>query len=659
MPQNFVALWPALAAVLLGCGASSEAPHPPPHEGTGAYGKADGFYSELTGALSNDAADRPLYTSCEELPARSLEEMAEEMGLDASQAVAELHEQLRVVAFGRVLTLLGALKFMRAGDAYAPIALPPAYASLPTFADYFLATERLNTTLEFQRHALVRRWSDERRGGDVLAQMRVLEEEIARLEHERRRLDWQVMGLETRRLRTEELDRMLVVHRRVLEGMDPDRLERRRRYQGQLKAAAFEIEVLRGVERLSPTTASLTLWPSDLEPGETVDAARRLAELEAAFPILSADGGIVFDRGELAPRLFPLLSPGQSAAVWARPLIDHGLDAARAYLAGTLRLELERLRASAPDPDVQDLVDSELDDWVRTLEGELETLPKRDPEELMGYVDLVDRAIAGATARQQLLWLRWWCDSEGRHSLLETGKTVFYLGASAIAIGATLLGQVEIAVPLSVFLTTAAVGDAIGAALKASRLGHARELFWVSHDAYTEAERAAVLAAVLAAGGVAAEAASATRLLKGWRNFQSMKHRLGRMAAEYEGARRTVDELIAELEVARASGRPVAELERQLGSAIRAAETSGDVARIANRTRGGLVAAEDALGRIEIASLMERFPTEAEALAFFEVVSRNEATWSVLARKGYRDWLRAVRDARTRGGDLRLPPACR
>ncbi len=171
-----------------------------------------------------------------------------------------------------------------------------------------------------------------------------------------------------------------------------------------------------------------------------------------------------------------------------------------------------------------------------------------------------------------------------------------------------------------------------------------------------EAERQRLYLTAMAAVAVASEAYRAAQLLENWRKLQAMKMRLQALATEADVWAVEYTEARAAWLQAIDAGLDSSDETARLARAVAGYSDADGVARIARRTLdfiGQSEAMRGGLGRIALADLVGRVGGEANALTFFERVSRSYPRWSQEARAGYRMWLRAI-------DSVDVPePACR
>jgi hypothetical protein len=148
-------------------------------------------------------------------------------------------------------------------------------------------------------------------------------------------------------------------------------------------------------------------------------------------------------------------------------------------------------------------------------------------------------------------------------------------------------------------------------------------------------------------------------MVKSWKLFQRMKWRLEYMERDLRTAEAEVTALRLRLEATREAGLDTQELEEALGRALSQLAAVDDPSRIAARTLQAVHTAEAGMGRLEVAYLTQQLGGEAEAVAFFERLTRDRAAWDMMTRAGFRQWLRAVRRARQEGAHAPLPGVCR
>ncbi|MBI5501821.1 MAG: hypothetical protein HY907_16380 [Deltaproteobacteria bacterium] len=633
-------------------------------------GKLDAFASAVAELLANDATGLVDYASCAEVRAHDIGAALAAWGLDRDRADGMLDQDLRFTAFRKVATLAAAVQFVTLSGPYRPLELPESYAALPDYSRYFEFVQYLNLSLELQREVLHEAFGTSEFGGSGDS----LDAFWASVERQREDLDVERtrVGLlrdeGARLVRLRELDARELALLELLATVDPSRAERQRLFQGSLKAAAVEAQVLGALTGfLDGATGGWdpwsfdgpAVWRNDLG-GAPIRAAERLRQIYARYPILAADDSLLRDH-DLAERIFAVVSPDLSAHERAAAIAAAGgrwqlgwdlyavdEEALRTHLAAELYPELDALSGSALDVAVQEEVDWAIADWRAALARELEALPGRGAGELLEFPDLVDAAIAAAPAALQLAYMDRYCAAQSRADFLSGARTATYLGLTAISIGAMVFGQVEIAVPVGWLMTALTVGEAIWWNLREADLYDAQRTFYVPYERYTEAERQRLFLTATAAVSVAVEAYQAAKLLDGWKKLQAMKARLRTLAGE-------ADVWAAEYSEARAAWLRVVDAgvdstdeTARLARAVAGYSDADGVARIARRTLDfidGSEAMRGGLGRIALADLVNRVGGEANALTFFERVSRSYPRWSREARAGYRMWLRAIDSA--------------
>ena len=637
----------------------------------------DGHLEELI----NDATGRLDYGRCEDVDGFDREAHEEIHGLLSGEADQAFRQAVKLTAFRKVAALKASLQFVRVADSYEDIELPLDYYALPDFSAYYDEIDRINRALGVQRDLLRRSHASSDQDEDVIAHLDGLRGELSDLESERAAIEsqWAIFDSGAREARLRDVEQRMLSVLTLIAGIDPDRSERRRIYQNQLKAAAFEIALVAAVDRWSTPRAirDVRVWDNALDPFEMLTASERLEQLYAQFPILAVDDSWLFLHNDLAERVVPLLglalSPRSLAEVLERDAYVRGRDERGRYPEGeTLRAAyreriqelihpvIVQLAESDHDPAVAREIDWALDRWLETIDGELASLPMREGEDLMAYTDLVDGALSMAPPSLLPLWLDSYCRSETHRQLADLGKQVLYIAIGAGALVAALLGQMWIAIPLGIIATTAFVADSIQSAIRAAELRDTQMLFWVSHGDYTDAEREALISAVFAAASVAGEVAGALRIVRGLRAFNAVRSRLAVIAAEHGSVSRGVDTLRAEIAFIEASGNDAQHLYAALDRALRAKQSAEVTSAVAERTLDAMQAAESSMGRIDVAHLMAQFGNdETKIVAFFEVVSRDQGRWSPLAQQGYRAWLRAIKNLGSEDAAQLLPAACR
>ena len=662
--------------LMAGCAATAEMSVPEAGEGDRRDAeKLDAFYGDYGSVLVNDALGNLTYGNCEEDASFDLFRYLHVRGLDRDEEEARFAAEVRLAAFRQVLALRAAVHYLRADGTDAAIELPDGYLALPDIERYRAFAEGLQEALDLQR--------DLRDGAESLsmswtASIEAVHEHVADIEQQLRALDYVVPHGEVERDRR-ALEEQLLVYLRIVQALDPDPGLRRAAFQNQLKAAAFELGVLQRIDDLTTPGAvkRAAIWPNAIDPYRLLTAKERISQIYAQFPLLAADDSLLHTR-DLAERLWPLVSPDRSAHDWAEALeshamgasdpLAHGVDdvairnAAREFFQVQMVPRMEALAVADIDGEVQRQFDWAFDHWLAAIDQRLASLPEMDSGELLAYPELVDAALVTADRTRQPLWLALYCRSEYGERLAEIGKTVTFVGGGIIAMVAGLLGQVEIAVPLGAALAIAGMADAVGSLTKAARYADAQLLFWVSHDRLRAQEREAIVSLVFATLGVAAEAASAAHLLRSWRMLQGIKGRLGYLAREHELAQQLLSTARADFEAAAISGtqgeRVAPDLAAAIERAARRSVSTSEVSKIAARTLRVVEEAEGSMGPMEMAFLIGRFPSEAQAVAFFEAIGRSEGGFSDVARQGYRAWLRMVQRAAEDGGDIRLPTQC-
>jgi hypothetical protein len=641
-------------------------------------GKLDGFDEAIGSLLENDALGRVDYASCPEVAARDVDAVLAQYGTTRAEAEERMERDVRFAAFRKVATLSAVLQFVSLSGTYRPLGLPSAYTTLPDFARYYDFVQYLNLNLDLQRDLLRLAYGASEFGatGDTLEEFWAsIERRRAELADERRR----AATLEddgARSVRLAEIDAQELALLEMLATVDPSRADRQRLYQGSLEAAALEVQVIVALTSLLAAAPrgwdpwsfdDPAVWRNDLG-GAPLDAPARLRQLYARYPILATDDSLLRDH-DLAERIYDLVSPDFSAADraaeiagvsgrwqvgWDPYVVDE--EALRGFLDDVLYPEIDALRASDFDLAVQELIDRAADDWSAAVRRELEELPGIDAAALLEYADLVDSAIAAAPEALQLAYQDRWCRAESRARWISGAKTAVYLGLGAVSIGALLLGQVEIAVPVGWLATALLVGDAVHANLREAELYDAHRMLYIPYDRYTAAERERLFLTAMAAVSVAAEAAQAARLLDGWQRLQAMKARLRTVAGEADAWATEFDEARSAWLLAVDAGTDTTEETARLARAAAGYQDADAVARIARRTLAFIDESEamrGGLGRIAMADLVERLGGEADAVTFFERVSRSYPRWSREARAGYRAW---IRDLGTSGTP---DPVCR
>ena len=430
-------------------------------DGHGAYGKSDEFYSDYSTLLVNDAAASLEYGNCEAVKEVNGRALAAEIGYDYGEVIEEMVEQVRLAGFRKATAVLAGMKFYKHGDAYEPLRLPQEYFGLPNFIEYYDHVARLNKSIETQREFMEAGFTaDSEDAADISRYAANLQSEATRVRDELKRLVWfethtvwNQRNPESLQRQRAELEQQLLNINSMLEGIDGQRTDRRREYQSQIKAAAFEVEVLKNMIDWTRVFSGTDIWAlgdakafyNALDPLQPISARERIAQLYAQYPILSTDDSWLWSWNDLAHRVYQVVAPDHeppshfadgivSVADAGIDFNEHVNDAAIAeYVQDNLYPIISEIATSKHNQAVQNHIDWAFTEWQNIVNAELIKLPSRPADELMEYTDLVDEALARSADPKRQIWLAEYCASEWRRELIEYGKIAFYIGVGVAA----------------------------------------------------------------------------------------------------------------------------------------------------------------------------------------------------------------------------------